>query len=96
MVLNLIGFAILLVIGRKVKKNLACLTFYMTWYFTVRSIMESLRTDAVVSGGIHVGVLGCAIVAVLSFIVFILIVTGKIKTGTPKFAIEVPVEPNDE
>lgn len=96
MVLNLIGFAILLVIGRKVKKNLACLTFYMTWYFAVRSVMESLRADAVVSGGLHVGVLGCAIVSVLSFVVFILIVTGKLKTGTPAYAIEKPIEPEDE
>lgn len=96
MILNLIGFVILLIIGRKVKKNLACLTFYMTWYFAVRSFMESLRTDAVVSGGMHVGVIGCAIVAVLSFVVFILIVTGKIKTGVPNYAIEKPIEPQDE
>lgn len=97
MVLNLIGFVILLVIGRKVKKNLACLTFYLSWYLAVRSVMESLRTDAVVTNGVHVGVVGCAIGAGVAFIIFILIVTGVIRTGVPKYVIEsTPIEPADE
>lgn len=97
MVLNLIGFVILLIIGRKVKKNLACLTFYLTWYLAVRSVMESLRTDAVVSNGIHVGVVGCAIGSAIAFIIFILIVTGVLKTGVPKYVAEkTPIEPADE
>lgn len=97
MVLNLIGFVILLIIGRKVKKNLACLTFYLSWYLAVRSVMESLRTDAVVSNGVHVGVVGCAIGAGVAFILFILIVTGVIRTGVPKYVVEnTPIEPDDE
>lgn len=91
MVLNLIGFAILVIIGRKVKKNLASLTFYLTYYLAVRSFMESLRSDAVAANGIRVGVVGCAIGAVLAFTVFMLICFDVIKTGVPKYAIE-PVE----
>lgn len=91
MVLNLIGFAILVIIGRKVKKNLASLTFYLTYYLAVRSFMESLRSDAVAANGIRVGVVGCAIGAVLAFTVFMLICFDVIKTGVPKYAIE-PVD----
>ncbi len=100
MVLNLIGFAILMVIGRKVKKNLASLTFYLTYYLAVRSFMESLRSDAVAANGIRVGVVGCAIGAVLAFTVFMLICFDVIKTGVPKYAIEAvdesPTEQTDQ
>lgn len=100
MVLNLIGFAILVVIGRKVKKNLASLTFYLTYYLAVRSFMESLRSDAVAANGIRVGVVGCAIGAVLAFTVFMLICFDVIKTGVPKYAIEAidesPTEQTDQ
>lgn len=97
MVLNLIGFAIIVIIGRKCKKNLAPLTFYLTWYLAVRSVMESLRTDAVVSNGIHVGVVGCAIGAAISFIVFVLILTNVIHTGVPKYIVDsTPIEPDEE
>lgn len=100
MVLNLIGFAILVVFGRKVKKNLASLTFYLTYYLAVRSFMESLRSDAVAANGIRVGVVGCAIGAVLAFTVFMLICFDVIKTGVPKYAIEAidesPTEQTDQ
>ena len=97
MVLNLIGFAIIVIIGRKCKKNLAPLTFYLTWYLAVRSVMESLRTDAVVSNGIHVGVVGCAIGAAISFIIFVLILTNVIHTGVPKYIVDsTPIEPDEE
>lgn len=96
MVLNLIGFAILVVIGRKVKKNMASIMFYLTYYLAVRSFMESIRSDAVTANGIHVGVVGCAIGAVIAFVVFLLICFNVIKTGVPKYALEAVNESNAE
>lgn len=85
MILNLIGFAILMVLSRKCKKNLAVFMAYLTWYCVVRSIMESIRTDAVSVGGVKIGVLGCALAAVGGFVVFLLIMLGVIKVGIPKY-----------
>ena len=96
MVLNLIGFAIIVIIGHKTKKNLVCTFAYIAWYCTVRAIMESIRTDAVVVNGVHIGVVGCAIAAVLAAVCIVLIETGVFKTKTPKYLLEPVVEPEDE
>jgi len=97
MVLNLIGFVILVIISRKTKKNLVCTFAYIAWYCVVRAIMESIRTDAVVVGGVHIGVVGCAIAAVLAVVVIILIETKVIKTKTPDYLKEEEILiPEDE
>lgn len=96
MILNLIGFAILIVLSRKLKKNGTMITFYLFWYCLVRAIMELLREDAVViSNGIHVGTLGCGIIALLALAVIILIACGRIKVKTPSHFLETPIEPED-
>ena len=84
MVLNLIGFAIIMIISRKCKKNLAVFMAYLCWYCITRSIMESIRSDAVSVGGVRVGILGCSLAAVGAFVVLLLIMLGKIKVGIPK------------
>lgn len=95
MVLNLIGFALLVVISRKIKKNGVMITFYLFWYCLVRAIMELLREDAVVKNGIHIGTLGCGIVAGVALIVILLISFGRIKVKTPSHLIEKTTEPED-
>ena len=84
MVLNLIGFVILMLVFRKSKRNLMTFMTYMCWYMAVRAVMEVFRDDAVSAGGIRVGVLGCAIAAGISLIITVLIYVGKIRTGTPE------------
>ena len=96
MVLNLLGFAIIVVIGHKSKKNLVCILAYVAWYCVVRAIMESIRTDAVVVNGVHIGVVGCAIVAAIAVLFMVLIETGVIKTKTPDHLTVKPIEPADK
>ncbi len=91
MVLNLIGFAVLWLISRKSKKNLTVFMSYLAWYCAVRAVMESIRTDAVSVGGVKIGVVGCALAAVLAFIVILLIVFNKIRLGCPRFLK--PIDP---
>lgn len=95
MVLNLIGFALLVVISRKIKKNGVMITFYLFWYCLVRAIMELLREDAVISNGIHIGTLGCGIVAGVALIFILLISFGRIKVKAPSHLIEKPIVPED-
>lgn len=96
MVLNLIGFAVIVFIGHKTKKNLVCLFAYVAWYCVVRAIMESIRTDAVVVGGVHIGVVGCSIAAGIAVVFIVLILTGVLKTKTPDYLVVKPIEPEDE
>ena len=96
MVLNLIGFAIIVVIGHKTKKNLVCLFAYIAWYCAVRAVMESIRTDAVVVGGVHIGVVGCAIASALAVLMIVLIEIGVIKTKSPDYLKQPILEPDDE
>ena len=84
MVLNLIGFALILCIFYKSNKNLVTFMSYLTWYMIVRAIMEVFRSDAVSVGTIRIGVLGCSIAAAVSLVITILICVRKIKTGTPR------------
>ena len=88
MVLNLIGFGLILFIFYRSKKNLITFMSYLTWYMIVRAIMEIFRSDAVSVGSVRIGVLGCAIAAAISLAVTILICIGKIKTGTPRILNE--------
>ncbi|MCR4726769.1 MAG: prolipoprotein diacylglyceryl transferase [Clostridia bacterium] len=88
MVLNLIGFGLILFIFYRSKKNLVTFMSYLTWYMIVRAIMEIFRSDAVSVGSVRIGVLGCAIAAAISLAVTILICIGKIKTGTPRILNE--------
>ena len=84
MVLNLIGFAILIIVFRKSKKNLITFMTYLTWYMVVRAIMEIFRADAISVGPVKIGVLGCSVLAAISMIVIVLIYCRKIRTGTPR------------
>ena len=84
MVLNLIGFVILMLVFRKSKKNLMTFMCYLSWYMVVRATMEIFRDDAVVTGSIRIGVLGCAILAVISMVVTILIYCRRLHTGVPR------------
>ncbi len=83
MVLNLVGFAILVLISRNNNKNLTVFISYLAWYMIVRAIMESIRADAVSVGSVKIGVLGCSIAAVGAVIIFIMIKLNKIHTGEP-------------
>ena len=88
MVLNLIGFAILMVVFHKSKHNLVTFMTYLCWYMVVRAIMEIFRSDAVSVGGVRIGVLGCAIAAGIAMVVTVLIYVRKIHTGVPKPLIQ--------
>ena len=88
MVLNLVGFGLILFIFYRSNKNLVTFMSYLTWYMIVRAIMEIFRSDAVSVGGVRIGVLGCAITAAISLVVTILICVRKIKTGTPRILNE--------
>ena len=81
MVLNLIGFAILMCVFYRSKKNLMTFMTYLVWYMVVRAIMEVFRSDAVIVGSVRIGVLGCSIAAGLAMILTILIYVNKIHTG---------------
>ncbi len=84
MVLNLIGFAILMCVFYRSKRNLMTFMTYLCWYMVVRAIMEVFRSDAVSVGPVRIGVLGCAIAAGIAMLITVLIYVGKIRTGTPK------------
>ena len=84
MVLNLIGFAVLMCVFYKSKRNLMTFMTYLCWYMVVRAVMEIFRDDAVSVGGVRIGVLGCAIAAGIAMIVTVLIYAGKIRTGVPE------------
>ena len=84
MVLNLIGFAIIMTVFYKSRKNLLTFMTYLTWYMVVRAVMEVFRVDAVSVGSVKIGVLGCAILAVISMVFTILIYCRKIHTGMPR------------
>ena len=83
MVLNLIGFAIIMCVFYRSKRNLMTFMTYLCWYMVVRAIMEIFRSDAVSVGGIRIGVLGCAVAAGISMVLALLIYTHRIHTGTP-------------
>ena len=89
MVLNLIGFAILMCVFYKPKRNLMTFMTYLCWYMVVRAIMEVFRSDAVSVGGVRIGVLGCSIAAGIAMVVTVLIYAGRIRTGVPK-PLEMP------
>ncbi|MBO4473241.1 MAG: prolipoprotein diacylglyceryl transferase [Clostridia bacterium] len=84
MVLNLIGFAILMCVFYKSKRNLMTFMTYLCWYMVVRAIMEVFRVDAVSAGGVKVGVLGCSIAAAVAMVVTVLIYANRLHTGVPK------------
>ena len=84
MVLNLIGFAILMCVFHKSRRNLMTFMTYLCWYMVVRAIMEVFRADAVSAGGIRIGVLGCSIAAAISMVITVMIYAGKLHTGVPK------------
>lgn len=86
MVLNLIGFAILMCVFHRSKKNLMTFMTYLCWYMVVRAIMEVFRSDAVIIGSVRIGVLGCSIAAGIAMIITVLIYVNKIHTGTPTLA----------
>ena len=90
MVLNLIGFAIIMCVFYKSKRNLMTFMVYLCWYMVVRAIMEVFRDDAVSAGGVRIGVLGCAIAAGIAMVVTVLIYAGRLHTGVPK-----PLEMNN-
>ena len=92
MVLNLIGFAILMCVFYRSKKNLMTFMTYRCWYMVVRAIMEVFRSDAIVAGGVRVGVLGCSIAAGIAMIVTVLIYVNKLHTG----AVMLPNEEKGE
>ena len=81
MVLNLIGFVILMFVFRSSKKKLVTFMTYICWYMVVRAIMEVFRDDAVIIGDVRIGVLGCSIAAAIAMVVTILIYVNKIHTG---------------
>ncbi len=81
MVLNLIGFVILMIVFYRSKKCLMTFMTYMCWYMVVRAIMEVFREDAVVAGGVRIGVLGCSIAAGIAMILTVLIYVNKLRTG---------------
>ena len=95
MVLNLIGFAFMAVLVRKSKRRWLCVFCYIAWYTACRAVMESLRVDAVSVGSVKIGVLGCALISVISAIIAFLIWRGFIPTGTPKYLAPDPIEPDD-
>jgi len=84
MVLNLVGFALIMTVFYKSKKNLVTFMTYLTWYMVVRAIMEIFRVDAVSVGGVKIGVLGCSVLAAVSMIVTVLIYCHKLRTGMPR------------
>ena len=84
MVLNLIGFALLMTVFYKSKKNLITFMTYLTWYMVVRAIMEVFRVDAVSIGSVKIGVLGCSVLAAISMVITILIYCRKLHTGVPR------------
>ena len=92
MVLNLIGFAILMWVFYRSKKNLMTFMTYLCWYMVVRAIMEVFRSDAIVAGGVRIGVLGCSIAAGIAMIITVLIYVNKIHTG----AVMLPNEQKGE
>ena len=81
MVLNLIGFGLIMWVFRRSKKNLMTFMTYFCWYMVVRAIMEVFRTDAISAGSVRIGVLGCAIAAGIGMIVTVLIYANRIHTG---------------
>ena len=84
MVLNLIGFALLMTVFYKSKKNLITFMTYLTWYMVVRAIMEVFRVDAVSVGNVKIGVLGCSVLAAVSMVITVLIYCRKLHTGMPR------------
>lgn len=88
MVLNYIGFAVLLVLSRKCKKNGIIFVGYLAWYAVVRAVMESIRTDAVSVNGVKIGVVGCIIAAVIAVLFIVLIWLGKIRSSTPSHLLK--------
>ncbi len=92
MVLNLIGFAIIMTVFYRSKKSLMTFMTYISWYMVVRAIMEVFRDDAVSVGGIRIGVLGCSIAAAIAMIITVLIYVNKIRTG----AVSVPAPKGEE
>ena len=83
MVLNLIGFAVLMCVFYRSKRNLLTFMTYLCWYMVVRAIMELIRSDAKIVGSVRIGVLGCPIVAGISMVIAVLIYACKIHTGEP-------------
>ena len=81
MVLNLIGFAILMCVFYRSKKNMMTFMTYLCWYMVVRAIMEVFRSDAISVGVVRIGVLGCSIAAGIAMIITVLIYVNKIHTG---------------
>jgi len=63
MVLNIIGFITLYIISRKTEKRGIMTLLYFIWYGIVRGLMEFIREDAVVMGGVYITQVGCFVAA---------------------------------
>jgi phosphatidylglycerol:prolipoprotein diacylglycerol transferase len=82
MVLNIIGFIVLLNISHKSKKRGITAIMYFVWYGIVRGLMEFLREDAVITdSGIYITQLGSFLAAGIGIILIILIEKRVIRTG---------------
>ncbi len=85
-----IGFFLLYFISRRLKVKGAGVLCYISYYFAVRSIIESMRTGSMING-VHYAMIACILISVLSAIglAFLIIHTkkkqGKIwyKNGIP-------------
>ena len=72
-VLNLIGFAVLIILLYKTKKRGLVLSVYLMWYGVVRSIIEIFRTDPMLIGSVKFSQLMSIISACLGAVIFIYI-----------------------
>ncbi|NCA66888.1 MAG: prolipoprotein diacylglyceryl transferase [Clostridia bacterium] len=88
MMLNYLGFAVLLILSRKYKRNGIIFVAYLAWYGVVRAVMELIRTDAISIAGVKIGVVGGFAAATIAIVIILLIWLGKIKTATPSHLLK--------
>jgi phosphatidylglycerol:prolipoprotein diacylglycerol transferase len=89
---NIIGFVLLYLLSRRLKVKGAGILSYIVYYFTVRSIMESMKTGGIVNG-IPYGMIACIIVTVLaaSALAWLIIYTKK-KQGRIWYMAGIPLD----
>ena len=68
---NILGFVIINIFYRKKKFNGQIFLAYIGWYSLGRAFIEALRTDALMLGNIRVTQVLCAVVFVVTFVLFI-------------------------
>lgn len=59
-----LGFFLLYFLSRRLKVKGAGILSYITYYFAVRSIIESMRTDSMING-VHYAMIACIVITVL-------------------------------